>query len=108
MVRRLTTVNDQLAASGLPRLKLGVGLARGPLVVGKIGSLERMQHTVIGGTVNLASRLEGLSKDLGAAVILEHHVWSELNPNLQAEFSDRGEQPVRGRSETARLYAWAG
>lgn len=108
MVRRLTMVNDQLAATGLPRLKLGIGLARGPLVVGKIGSLERMQHTVIGDTVNLASRLEGLSKDLGAAVVLEDHVWSELTPALQGEFSDRGEQPVRGRSESARLYAWAG
>lgn len=108
MVRRLEHVNEQLAAINLPRLKLGIGIARGPLVVGKVGSLERMQHTVIGDTVNLASRIEGLSKELDAAVVIEHHVWAELPPDLQSTFTDRGEHPVRGRSEPVRLCAWEG
>ncbi|MCB1104375.1 MAG: adenylate/guanylate cyclase domain-containing protein [Opitutaceae bacterium] len=108
MLRRLETVNGELAALGLPRLKLGIGIARGPLVVGKIGSLERMQHTVIGDTVNLASRIEGLSKELAADLVIEHHVWGELPTDLQSLFNDRGDHPVRGRSEPVRLYAWKG
>lgn len=106
MIRRLETVNGELADLNLPRLKLGIGIARGPLVVGKIGSLQRMQHTVIGDTVNLASRIEGLSKELAADLVIEHHVWTELPTDLQTLFTDRGEHPVRGRSEPVRLYAW--
>lgn len=106
MIRRLETVNGELAALGLPRLKLGIGIARGPLVVGKIGSLERMQHTVIGDTVNLASRIESLSKELAADLVIEHHVRDSLPPGMQAGFVDRGEHPVRGRSERVRLFAW--
>lgn len=108
MLRRLETVNGELAGLGLPRLKLGIGIARGPLVVGKIGSLERMQHTVIGDTVNLASRIEGLSKELAADLVIEHHVWTEMPTDLQSLFIDRGDHPVRGRSEPVRLYAWTG
>lgn len=106
MVRRLEQVNEQLASIQLPHLKLGIGIARGPLVVGKVGSLERMQHTVIGDTVNLASRIEGLSKELDASAVIEHHVWSELTPELQATFTPRGEHAIRGRSEPVKLYAW--
>jgi adenylate cyclase len=101
---RLGRVNEQLAQIGLPRLRLGIGLARGPLVLGNIGSRERMQYTVIGDTVNVAARIESLCKDLDATVVVDHTVWRLLPPPLQEKFLDRGLHAVRGRSEPVRVF----
>jgi class 3 adenylate cyclase len=105
MNRRLVQVNDQLAELGLPRLRLGIGIARGALVLGNIGSLARMQYTVIGDTVNLAARLESLCKELDATIVVDHAVWAVLPPPLQARFGERGLQAVKGRAEKVRVYA---
>jgi adenylate cyclase len=105
MHRRLEQVNGQLLALGLPQLRLGVGLTRGALVRGNIGSLERMQYTVIGDSVNLAARLENLCKELGSGIVIDHPVWSLLPPDLQGRFQERGVFSVKGRAEKVRAYA---
>lgn len=104
MNRRLVQVNDELAQLGLPRLRLGIGIARGALVLGNIGSLARMQYTVIGDTVNLAARLESLCKELDAVIVVDHPVWALLPPLLQAQFRERGVQAVKGRTEKVRVF----
>lgn len=105
MNHRLVTVNEQLAQIGLPRLRLGIGIARGALVLGNIGSLDRMQYTVIGDTVNLAARLESLCKELNATIVFDHSVWTLLPPTLQEQFQERGLQMVKGREERVRVFA---
>jgi class 3 adenylate cyclase len=105
MQRRMKAVNEELAADGLPRLRLGVGIARGELVLGNIGSRERMQYTVIGDTVNLTARLESLSKDLDAAIVIASPVWQGLPPDLQQLFKARGDFAVKGRTEQVAVYA---
>lgn len=105
MHRRLEQVNGQLQTLGLPQLRLGVGLTRGALVRGNIGSLERMQYTVIGDSVNLAARLENLCKELGTGIVIDHPVWSLLPPDLQGRFQERGVFNVKGRAEKVRVYA---
>jgi adenylate cyclase len=108
MVARLGEVNEQLAQVGLPRLRIGIGLTRGSLVLGNIGSQDRMQFTIIGDTVNLAARLESLCKELGAPIVLDHSVWALLPPALQEEFRGEGLQLVKGRAEKVRVYTWSG
>lgn len=70
MIARLCALNEQLALRGEEALAIGVGLYTGPAIVGSIGSPERMEFTAIGNTVNLASRIESLTKAVGETVVL--------------------------------------
>ncbi|MCS5706652.1 adenylate/guanylate cyclase domain-containing protein [Synechococcus sp. FGCU-3] len=71
MGERLAQLNQGWRAEGLEELANGVGLASGPVLAGQIGSPQRLDFTVIGDTVNLASRLEGLTRKLDAAVCMD-------------------------------------
>lgn len=70
MMRRLAVLNIRRVGSGQTALAIGIGFSTGPTVIGNIGSVRRMEYTVIGDTVNLASRLEGATKQYGAGILL--------------------------------------
>lgn len=74
MQEALAEHNRQRAARGLPPLRHGIGLHQGPVVAGHVGTPERLQYTVIGDTVNVASRLQTATKDLGYPVLLSDAV----------------------------------
>lgn len=67
-------LNVEFAAEGLAPFHLRVGLHVGEVVVGNIGSAERMEYTALGTTVNLAARLEGLNKDYGTSILVSEAV----------------------------------
>ncbi|MCA9573539.1 MAG: adenylate/guanylate cyclase domain-containing protein, partial [Myxococcales bacterium] len=66
MERELARLNAHWRAAGLPEARMRVGIFTGPLVAGSLGSANRLNYTVIGDTVNTASRLESYDKSVGA------------------------------------------
>jgi adenylate cyclase len=70
MQQRLVQLRTQWGAAGKPALKMRIGLCTGPAVVGNMGSQNRMDYTMMGDTVNIASRLEGLNKLYGVYTLV--------------------------------------
>ncbi|MEI7665603.1 MAG: adenylate/guanylate cyclase domain-containing protein [Synechococcaceae cyanobacterium ELA263] len=98
MRQALGELNRSWQSQGLTGLDSGVGLASGQVVVGQIGSPRRMEFTVIGDTVNLAARLEGLTRSLQTPVLFDRTTAERLDPALGAPVS-LGVQPVKGMGE---------
>ncbi|HEX8844209.1 MAG TPA: adenylate/guanylate cyclase domain-containing protein [Pyrinomonadaceae bacterium] len=76
MQRRIKEVNTQLAAKGLPKVLLGIGINTGEATVGCIGAEQRSEYTAIGDTVNIASRVEGVAHP--GQILVTHETMKEL------------------------------
>lgn len=105
MLASLAEFNRVQAATGGLTLRIGIGIASGPVVVGNVGGQNRLEYTVIGDTVNLAARLQSLTKDLGRDVLVNaatyegaHRVWPLAAERLP-------EMAIRGKSEPVAVYA---
>jgi adenylate cyclase len=82
IVSRLDQVNARLQSEGLPALRIGVGLHTGEVVAGLIGPDERVEYGVVGEPVNLASRVESLTKELAATILVSKEIASRLGPEF--------------------------
>ncbi|NET89931.1 MAG: response regulator [Kamptonema sp. SIO1D9] len=104
MQRQVTLYNSQSYAQGYPAISIGIGLHTGNLMLGTIGEKERMESTVISDAVNLASRLEGLTKTYGAKIVVSDRTLFTL-PNLQ-EYSYRflGRVRVKGKRAPVAVF----
>jgi class 3 adenylate cyclase len=83
---------------------VGVGIATGPAFVGNIQSADRVIWGALGNTTNLAARLQAMSRELAAAVVIDASTW-QRGGDAAAGFVDQGELPIRGRSDPERIYA---
>jgi adenylate cyclase len=103
MERALDTLNARWAMAGLPPLRMGIGIHSGTVFAGNVGGRARMKYTVIGDTVNVAARVEGLNKDLGTTILITEETRARVGSRVAAE--DRGEVTVKGRTRPVRVYA---
>lgn len=102
MVRRLDEENARSRAAGGPTFGLKIGMHSGTAVVGNVGSPERLNYTVIGETVNIASRLEGLSGVYAAQVILGPDTAAAVAGRMPTRELDR--VAVKGRTEPLPIF----
>jgi adenylate cyclase len=102
MLRRLSALNEEIAAEGEAPIAIGIGLNTGRAIVGSIGSPERMEFTVIGTTVNVASRVESLTKIVGAPLLLTDSTRAALRDGT--DLREFPPQPVRGVDELVRVF----
>ena len=102
MMRLVGELNLRREARGEPPLRLGVGVATGELIAGAIGSPKRMEYTVIGDSVNLASRVQDLTKTYGVGVIL-CEATAQANAGSQ-DLRHLDTVSVRGRKRPERIY----
>jgi adenylate cyclase len=102
MRRRLTAWNASRAGRGATQLRHGIGIHSGPVIAGNIGSAERLAYTLVGDAVNLASRLQSLTKDVGCDILVS----GDTCRRVGAEFALTPLPAVRvkGKSDDVEVF----
>jgi class 3 adenylate cyclase/HAMP domain-containing protein len=110
MLDALALFNENQRKLGKPEFRIGVGINYGEVTVGNIGSERKMDYTVIGDAVNLASRMEGLTKTYHADILISEGVYAELRkgpftPNApELHFRLLDTVAVQGKVKGIRMY----
>lgn len=102
MVARLAELNENWRAEGLPELNIGIGINTGEAVFGNLGAGRKVEFTVLGDTVNVASRLEAMNKEFSTRIILSENTQAALGPG--AEVRLLAEVAIRGREQKMKVY----
>jgi PAS domain S-box-containing protein len=108
MLRELARWNQRREAAGERRIRVGVGLHFGMATLGDVGTEQRFELTVVGDTVNVASRIERMSRLVRMAVVASDDIVQQAIAECGMEavegFRDLGEHRVRGRHDLIRLW----
>ncbi len=111
MVTALKDWNAERASTGEAPLAIGIGVHYGPAVIGDVGSEHSLSFTVIGDTVNTASRLQNLTRMLSCPLVVSDDLVTAVkaapgdgSPRLLAALQDKGEQSLRGRNQPVRIW----
>ncbi len=102
MRRALVEYNRDRERDGLPPIKIGIGIHTGMVAAGRLGGQLQSEYTVIGDAVNVASRIEGLTKDHAVDVLLSETTWAQLGADGRTRRLAEG--TIRGRKEPVVLY----
>lgn len=111
MIRRLEELREGWRAAGKPLLNIGIGLNSGDVLVGNIGKEgKKMDYTVIGDNVNLASRIEGLTKKFQARILISESTMEHIRPRFQAgafghvHIEGQATVVVKGKQQAVKVY----
>ena len=102
MLERMKLLNEELAARGLPQIGLGMGINTGLVCVGDMGSDIRRSYTVMGDAVNLASRIEALTRHYGVDLLVGHSTREAAGVNRAWMEVDRVK--VKGKQQAVTLF----
>jgi adenylate cyclase len=106
MQRTLAAINEAWTARGRGPIAIRIGINTGEMIVGNMGGSRRFAYTVIGDSVNIASRLEGANKQYGTTVMVAQHTFERVRDVMAGRELDR--IAVRGRSEPITVYELLG
>ncbi|HVY95008.1 MAG TPA: adenylate/guanylate cyclase domain-containing protein [Bryobacteraceae bacterium] len=99
---RAVTAATEMVAQNVADFKTGAGIHSGEVVIGNVGSSDKMEFTVLGNTVNLASRLESLNKEQKTKLLMSAETLEMCGGKIDTVYI--GEVPVRGKTEPMKLY----
>jgi adenylate cyclase len=102
MRQSLATLNELRLGRGQTEIKIGMGLNSGPAISGTIGSSERMEYTVIGDTVNTASRIESSTKAFGTDLLISGDTLAKVETKFITEYA--GSAEVKGKAEPLKMF----
>ncbi|OQY53017.1 MAG: hypothetical protein DRR08_10755 [Candidatus Parabeggiatoa sp. nov. 2] len=104
MLKQLDKTNQAQERAGSQPIQIGIGLHTGPLMLGTVGGPNRMDGTVIADAVNLASRVEGLTKTYGTPLLITEQTYLRLIDPLQYHIRVIDAVKVKGKSEVVTVY----
>jgi adenylate cyclase len=106
MRQRLAEFNQRRIIQEQPQIHIGIGISSGEVVAGNIGSRKRMDYTVIGDSVNLSSRLEGVTKEYGCDIILSEFTYQLCKERVWVRELDKIR--VKGKHQAVNIYELIG
>jgi adenylate cyclase len=106
MAGALARLQERWLQQGRPRIDIGIGINTGPMLVGNMGSERRFNYTIMGDSVNLASRLEGVTKTFGTRVIISESTRAEVLSSATVRELDMIR--VKGKTKPVTIYELLG
>lgn len=107
IINVLNEYNIKKSNEGKVAIHVGIGINSGPLMLGTVGDVNRMDGTVISDTVNIASRVQNLTKSYQTPILITENTYKRLKNVSQYQLKMIGEIDIRGRFEKVRLYKTA-
>jgi class 3 adenylate cyclase len=95
--------NGERALRGGVEIRIGIGIASGPLIAGFTGTQQRVTYTCVGDTVNLAAHLEAHTKVIGQPILIDEATRAGLNDGIRVE--SHGAAQFKARSQAAQVYS---
>ena len=104
MQKQIVQYNEGRKRAGYAAIKIGIGLHRGSLILGTIGESERMHTTVIADAVNLASRIEGMTKTFGVGLLVSGTVVEGLPAGHEFRLRHLGAVKAKGKTQSVEIF----